>query len=138
MSYLADRSESSQEWTPVRNHHRLKVMESEEALKYYLDEVKDAQNDINNIEEEVHLPNGKWMWIFIQNFGLCVFKINKVKFNDSTKCVYAWFWFTGKAIKYVIQILLSLYILMFKALKKRFKKFIETNIVIKEFKFWHN
>lgn len=60
MSYLADRSESSQEWTPVRNHNScLKVMESEEALKYYLDEVKDAQNDINNIEEEVHLPNGK-------------------------------------------------------------------------------
>lgn len=46
-------------------------MESEEALKYYLDEVKDAQNDINNIEEEVHLPNGKWKWIFIGNFDLC-------------------------------------------------------------------
>ncbi|KAJ8945595.1 hypothetical protein NQ314_009118 [Rhamnusium bicolor] len=31
-------------------------MESEEALRYYLDEVKDTQNDIN-IEEEVHIPN---------------------------------------------------------------------------------
>lgn len=42
----------------------LKVMESEEALKYYLDEVKVAQNDINNIEEEIHLPNGKWINFF--------------------------------------------------------------------------
>lgn len=31
-------------------------MESEEALRYYLDEVKDTQHDIN-IEEEVHIPN---------------------------------------------------------------------------------
>lgn len=36
-------------------------MESEEALKYYLDEVKNSQNDINNVEEEVHLPNGKFV-----------------------------------------------------------------------------
>lgn len=39
-------------------------MESEEALRYYLDEVKDTQHDIN-IEEEVHIPNGKELNITI-------------------------------------------------------------------------
>lgn len=45
-----------------------KVMESEEALKYYLDEVKDSQNDINNIEEEIHLPNGESILMVMHNF----------------------------------------------------------------------
>lgn len=39
-------------------------MESEEALRYYLDEVKDTQHDIN-LEEEVHIPNGKELHVII-------------------------------------------------------------------------
>ncbi|CAH1103096.1 unnamed protein product [Psylliodes chrysocephalus] len=46
-------------------------MESEEALKYYLDEVKDSQNDINNIEEDIHIPNeAEQATDFLQNAGL--------------------------------------------------------------------
>lgn len=32
-------------------------MESDEVLRYYLDEVKDTQHDINNLEEEERIPN---------------------------------------------------------------------------------
>ncbi|XP_050314256.1 rho GTPase-activating protein conundrum [Anthonomus grandis grandis] len=32
-------------------------MESEDLLRYYLDEVKDTQHDINNLEVEEHIPN---------------------------------------------------------------------------------
>ncbi|CAG9855214.1 unnamed protein product [Phyllotreta striolata] len=47
------------------------VMESEEALKYYFDEVKDTQNDINNIEEDIHIPNeAEQATDFLQNAGL--------------------------------------------------------------------
>ncbi|CAG9816644.1 unnamed protein product [Phaedon cochleariae] len=46
-------------------------MESEEALKYYLDEVKDTQHDINIIEEEVHIPNeAEQATDFLHNAGL--------------------------------------------------------------------
>lgn len=47
-------------------------METEEALKCYLDEVKDAQNDIINIEEEVHVPNGE-SHLFIDEF--CIYTV---------------------------------------------------------------
>lgn len=54
-------------------------MESEEALKYYLDEVKDTQNDINNIEEEIHLPNGKSMSFVLVFY--CVRRYELFKFE---------------------------------------------------------
>lgn len=34
-------------------------MESEDLLRYYLDEVKDTQHDINTLELEDLIPNGK-------------------------------------------------------------------------------
>ncbi|XP_050497301.1 rho GTPase-activating protein conundrum-like isoform X1 [Diabrotica virgifera virgifera] len=46
-------------------------MESEDALKYYLEEVKDTQHDINHIEEEIHIPNeAEQATDFLQNAGL--------------------------------------------------------------------
>lgn len=42
-------------------------MESEDLMRYYLDEVKDTQHDINNIEVEEHIPNGKIEYIFLRN-----------------------------------------------------------------------
>ncbi|XP_056646867.1 rho GTPase-activating protein conundrum-like isoform X2 [Diorhabda sublineata] len=46
-------------------------MESEDALKYYLDEVKDTQNDIHHIEEEIRIPNeAEQATDFLQNAGL--------------------------------------------------------------------
>ncbi|KAG5893636.1 hypothetical protein JTB14_015075 [Gonioctena quinquepunctata] len=46
-------------------------MESEEALRYYYDEVKDTQNDINNVEEDLHIPNeAEQAADFLNNAGL--------------------------------------------------------------------
>lgn len=50
-------------------------MESEEALRYYLDEVKDTQNDIHHIDEEIHIPNGKNIFMFYNYLLSIVFMI---------------------------------------------------------------